>query len=59
MGEVVSIKEAAVRRSEDVDRVFAEYVAAKQKFDETMSGEDAIAAAKIWKRFLELFCGKF
>lgn len=59
MGEVVSIKEAAARKSEDVNRVFDEYVAAKRKFDETLNGDDAIAAAKVWKRFLELFCGKF
>ena len=59
MGELVSLKIAASRRSKNVDQVFAEYVAAKQKFDTTMSAEDAIAAAKIWKRFLELFCGPF
>ena len=59
MGEVVSIKVAASRKSEDVNRLFEEYVAAKRKFDETLDGNDAIAAAKIWKRFLEIFCGKF
>lgn len=59
MGELIPLKVAAERRSENVDQVFAEYVAAKQKFDQTMRGEDAIAAAKVWKRFLELFCGPF
>lgn len=59
MGEVVSIEVAAARKSEDVNRVFDEYVAAKRKFDTTLDARDAIAAAKVWKRFLELFCGKF
>lgn len=59
MGEVVSIEVASARKSEDVNRVFDEYVAAKRKADISLDRHDAIAAAKVWKRFLELFCGKF
>ena len=59
MGEVVKIEVARARKDEDVNRVFDEYRAAKMKADATMAPEDAIAAAKVWKRFLELFCGEF
>lgn len=59
MAEIISLRVATERRDEDVNTVFAEYVAAKQKLDTTMRAEDAIAAAKVWKRFLELFCGPF
>lgn len=59
MGELVSFTKATERRAEDVNRLFDAYVAAKHKADATLSVEDGIAAAKIWKRFLELFCGSF
>ena len=59
MAKVICFSVARERRDETVDQVFAEYVAAKEKFDTTMRAEDAIAAAKVWKRFLELFCGRF
>ena len=52
---------ADARRDRDtrVEDVWAAYVKAKTKADETHRIEDGIAAGKLWKRFLELIGGPF
>ncbi len=57
--KVVPIAEAKRRRDMLVEDVWNAYLAAKTKADATGHVDDAIAAGKLWKRFLELFVGPF
>ncbi len=59
MLKVVSIADARRDRDARVEDLWDAYVAAKGKADKSESVEDGIAAARLWKRFLELFVGPF
>lgn len=55
MAEVVSLAQARTAKSLNVEQAWTAYVAAKTKADETLKIEDGIAAAKMFRLFLEQF----
>lgn len=57
--KLVSIADARQHRDLTVEEAFAAYVEARERMEATKSLEDGIACGKAFKRFLELFVGRF
>jgi hypothetical protein len=56
--KLVSIADARRDRDERAEDVWDAYVAAKKKADATLDVNDGLAAARAFKRFLEIFVGR-
>lgn len=56
--KLISLADARQDRDISVEAAWDAYIAARAVADETLKLEDGIAAAKAFKRFLELFVGR-